>query len=192
MTFLPLARFRRDQGEVVLHDPFRPPFLLRFRTAEEVVDFLRTSVRDPGDIEALRQGLHGWAGVSVRPLSDDEVLTAVANHVIRGELALSAWSSGSDLPALLRPPVKPAMKLGGLPAVPKLVTPPLLPRLELVQISGAGVLLEIKQTLQAVKAALGQIGTANVSIEPAPSGIPPVQASLKQTGSQISSTLGSL
>jgi hypothetical protein len=192
MSFLPLARFRRDQGEVVLHDPFRPPFTLRFRSAAEVVEYLRAWVHDSGDIEKLRQGLHGWAGVSIRPLSDDEVIEAVANHVVRGELALSAWAAESDLPQLLRPPVKPAMKLGGLPAPPKLMTPPLLPRLELVQISGAGVLLEIKQTLQAVKAALGQIASANVSIEPAPSGIPPVQESLKGATSQISSTLGSL
>lgn len=182
---------RRDHREVVLHDPFRPPFAMVFHTATEAAAYLRFWVAEPGGMERLRLYLTHWMGMSVQPMTDDEVIEALATRIVRGELALSSWVSGADLPELLHPPEKQALA-AGLPAPPKLPATPLLPRLELVQIAGAGVLVEIKQTLDQVKAALAEVGGASVSIQPAPTGVPPVQSSLTKAGANISSTLGSL
>jgi hypothetical protein len=125
-------------------------------------------------------------------MSDEEVIEALATRIFRGELTLSSWVSGADLPELLKPPEEQVAALGGLPVPPQIPTPPLLPRLELIQIAGAGVLVEIKETLQQVQAALNAVAGASVSLKPAPSGIPGVQSSLSQAGSKISETLGSL
>ena len=188
----PLVWLRRDHKEFVLHDPFRPPFAMVFQTATEAAAFLRFWVSEPGGMEKLRQSLTQWMGMSVQPMSDEEVIEALATRIFRGELTLSSWVSGADLPELLKPPEEQVAALGGLPVPPQIPTPPLLPRLELIQIAGAGVLVEIKETLQQVQAALNAVAGASVSLKPAPSGIPGVQSSLSQAGSKISETLGSL
>jgi hypothetical protein len=189
MSRLP-THLRRDQEEVVLHDPFEPPFLLRFRTAEDVVRYLRFWRGSSSAMSGLRDALRRASGAPARPWSDDEVIEAVATLVHAGTLALSASSALHSLPESLRPPVPQAVPgAGAIPAVPALPVPPLLPRLELLQIETADVLIEINQGLGEVRSAMGSIGGAGVSLEPVPQGVPPIQAGLSKASASIQSTL---
>ena len=73
-----------------------------------------------------------------------------------------------------------------------LMSPRALPLLEELQIEGAEVLPEIMQTLEQIDVTIAGIGSASVSLEPAPSKIPAISATMDSSSAGITDTLGSL
>ncbi|MYM99106.1 hypothetical protein GTP90_35205, partial [Rugamonas sp. FT81W] len=91
----------------------------------------------------------------------------------------SAAAAPASLPALSE-----------APAIP--VVPNLLPVLEDIRIEGAEVLPELNQALAQVDATIATVGSASLSLEPAPSKVAAIKTALTDATSRTTSTLGTL
>jgi len=107
-------------------------------------------------------------------------------------------SSGFPLGRLSAPPSAAAAPsaLAGLPAlrdVPVVASlPPLLDVLEDVQIEGAEVLPEVKQSLSQISTTLGSVKSASGSMAPAPDKVPAVKTAMDSTSADITQALDKL
>ncbi len=177
--------------------------LIRFRQHADAVFYLRKHSGRPGLITSLRQVLAEHHHIQVRRLSDDEVIEEVARRLLNGSLQLMEMfeprvevpttpqekAAEEEAPAVYIPAAAMAT-----PTAPAVVVPevPLLPLLEEVQIEGAIVLPEIMQTLAQIDLTLGGISLATVSLEPAPSGVPPINSAMRQVSTSAIETLEAL
>lgn len=91
----------------------------------------------------------------------------------------STASALADMPALTDVPVVPQL-------------PPLLDVLEDVQIEGAAVLPEVKQSLEQISATVGSLKKASASISPSPSKVPDVKTTMDSTSADVTASLDKL
>jgi hypothetical protein len=80
--------------------------------------------------------------------------------------------------------------LSSLPAIPALEN--LLPALEDIRIEGAEVLPELNQSLEQVQATIATIGSASLSLDPAPSKVAAIKEALSAASAKTTTTLGDL
>jgi hypothetical protein len=80
--------------------------------------------------------------------------------------------------------------LSDVPVVASL--PPLLDVLEDVQIEGAEVLPEVKQSLSQISSTLGSVKSASGSMAPAPDKVPAVKTAMDSTSADITQALDKL
>ena len=155
----------------------------------------------------LRLDLHELGSPqTVGRTSDREVIAALAGKVVAGTLVLRERDSGGDFldvraafaaaAAKASPPPPAGAVIRPAPPAPPPAPPapevPVLPLLEEVQIEGAEVLPEILQTLEQVKAGLGTLDLASVSLEPAPSAVPGITDAMTKASGDVTSALGDL
>ena len=139
---------------------------------------------------ALRRVLHEQHGADVRWLSDATVIEEAARRLENGSLQLmEVFEPRLEAPSTIveEPEEEAAAEMAPPPG-----PPPLLPLLEELQIEGDEVLPEITQTLEQIDATIAGIGSATVSLEPAPSKIPAISASMQSSSASITDTLASL
>ncbi|NDY93004.1 hypothetical protein [Ideonella livida] len=137
----------------------------------------RQAALRPDDIFALL-GEALWRGGLV-------VAESAFGQVPAGRLTLAPASAGGMSSALSNLP-----SLGAMPSIP--VLPPLLPALEDLQVEGAGVLPEVKESIAQMKTGIDQIASASTSLTPAPDKVPEIQGTLKERSAAVRSTLDSL
>jgi hypothetical protein len=97
---------------------------------------------------------------------------------------------------VIPPPASAAAAAAVAAAVPAALAKkpvlPILPVLEETQIEGAKVLPEVLQALAQLEDTMSRINLATVSLEPAPSGVPDIAATLTDASGSISDTLDRL
>ena len=142
-------------------------------------------------------------GARLGGLNDDQVINALATHLANGtvavvERAVSLTPSSAALAAAgqaaAAAAAAAALDVPTLPPapVPKAPDVPILAALEDVQIEGAEVLPEVNQSLEQIDLTIANAASATTSLEPAPSGVPPIGAALDDASSSVTSTLDDL
>jgi hypothetical protein len=126
-----------------------------------------------------------------------DLLGRIESRLAKLERPAVASSGGLPLGRLSVPPSAGSVSaLAGLPAlsdvpvVPQL--PPLLDVLEDVQIEGAEVLPEVKQSLAQISTTLGSVKSASGSMAPAPDKVPGVKTAMDSTSADITQALDKL
>ncbi len=182
-----MAVLRRNQSQVTLERVRE----LTFADPAEAARYLRHWKSQSAEMTILRGLYREMEGHSPRPLSDEEVILGLARHLARGTLRVRIDDSFA-LPTLLRAgaPEVSATTTASVPAA--LPASPLLPRLEMVQIEGADVLIEVEEALEQIDLTISDIDLASASLDPAPSGISAIQSGLAEATGDISATLGEL
>lgn len=164
--------------------------LIRFRRHDDAAAYLKQLGDAPDILKALRTVLHEHHGVDVARLDDAAVVEAAMRRLETGSLQLmEVFEPRLEAPATTveEPEAEAPVDLAPPPG-----PPPLLPLLEELQIEGAEVLPEIMQTLEQIDVTIAGIGSASVSLEPAPSKIPAISATMDSSSTGITDTLGSL
>lgn len=211
---LPLARLKRHSNLMLLarNSPRTnrvagaQEIRLRFLDLQSASDYLRFWLRDTAAMSLLRQALllsSHWLAVS--RCCDHQVIRAVASQLVSGTLILverrippamvdvpCGHSSESQRTDAHRSSTDMGQKSSARSSSPKRGSLPVLPALEDVQIEGAYVLPEILQTLEQIDVSISNVQLASVSLEPAPSGVPPIKDSMQKSKAAVTSTLDSL
>lgn len=172
---------------------------IRYHRYAEAVRYLRKNRDRPGLADALRRELAERYRIEVGSLSDDGVIEEVERRLRNGSLQLMEMfepkvkgrTTPPQEPKEEQPIVAPATAALAA-AIPVPAAPLLLPLLEEVQIEGAAVLPEIMQTLEQIDLTMARIDLANVSLEPAPSGVPAIGSAMQQASSSVTTTLGAM
>jgi hypothetical protein len=204
---LPLANLPRPPGNVLLMDAFAAPRTanpgdarpVALRALHDAAAYLRFWRQDRGAMASLRSALSRHRQRPVSRLSDDEVIAALARHVADGALVLAEERRVPTAPVAFGAAAGAgALEAPEAPARPRALAPgslssaPLLPLLEKVQIEGAEVLPEVLQTLEQLELSLEKIDLASVSLDPAPSGVPPIDEAMRQASEAVTGTLDDL
>lgn len=113
------------------------------------------------------------------------VLEEHARRARPGRLVAAPGSSASAASALSSLPA-----LSTLPKAP--VVENLLPALEDIRIEGAEVLPELDQSLEQVNASISSVESASLSLEPAPSKVADITASLTEASTRANAALDEL
>jgi len=164
--------------------------IIRYHRDVDAVVFLREHRDLPGLAAALRQALGQHHDLDLRRLSDEEVFAETERRLRNGWLQLmEIFEPRIEAPATVEeePEEETPAEVAAPPA-----PPPLLPLLEELQIEGAEVLPEITQTLEQIDVTIAGIGSATVSLAPAPSKIPAINATMQSSSASITDTLGAL
>jgi hypothetical protein len=196
----PIATFSRRGTSVSLHHAL--DLRVAFRRREDAEAYLSAWKNEDGGMAALRYALRRCErGAVAATMSDDEVIRAVARHIVSGALVLTesappvpiATSFPAQSKASSAVSAAAAALIANLPAaLPKKPVIPTLPALLETQIEGAKVLPEVMQTLAELDATMSNVELATVSLEPAPSGVPDIAAKLKDASGSITETLEGL
>lgn len=166
------------------------------RDAVTYLGFWRGNVTAIADLRyALQRS--GSLPAGPRATGQDELLSLLASQLLSGALLLyeSDWQR-TPPGRLAMPPNSSSSALKSLPALSDLPTapvqPPLLPALKKVQIEGAEVLPEIKQSLAETRATLATLGNVSASLEPAPNKVPEIKSTLEQASTRLRRQLDEL
>ena len=164
--------------------------VIRFRRDSDAAAYLKKLGNAPNLQIALRTVLHEHLGLDVRRLADETVIEEVVRRLENGSLQLmEVFEPRLEAPStIVEEPEEEAPAEVAAPPAP----PPLLPLLEELQIEGAEVLPEITQTLEQIDVTIAGIGSATVSLAPAPSKIPAINTSMQSSSTSITDTLGAL
>ena len=171
--------------------------LTRCHRYAEAVSFLRKHRDDPGLADTLRRELRRRYRIEVAALSDDAVIDEVEQRLLRGVLQLVEWvepkvrgRTGPQEQAAAAPAASAASELAA--AAQTLAAAPVLELLEQAQIEGAKVLPEIMQTMEQIDLTMSGIQLATVSLEPAPNGVPAIDAAMQQASSSVTASLDAM
>lgn len=199
----PFATVIRKGSSVSLHSAL--DLRLAFRRREDAEAYLQGWKNEPSGMESLRYTLRRCErGAAVATLSDDDVIRAIATHIVSGQLVLT--ESAPPIPVATSFPAESsssssasavsaaaAALIAKLPtAIPPKLELPVLPALLETQIEGAKVLPEVLQTLAQLDETMSKVNLAGVSLEPTPSGVPGISEKLKDASSSITNTLDGL
>ena len=164
--------------------------LIRLRRHDEAATYLKRLGTTPEILEALRTVLNQYHGMNVERLSDAQVLQEAVRHLQSGSLQLmEVFEPRLEAPSTI---VAEPQEVAAVEVTPPPAPRALLPLLEALQIEGAEVLPEIMQTLAQIDVIIAGIGSATLSLEPAPSKIPDITATMDSFSADITDTLGSL
>jgi hypothetical protein len=199
---LPLATLWRNSSLILLRERLLER-RLEFSSVDDAEAYLRFWKPEGAAITQMRSALQRAGQPSrVSALSDQDVIRALASALVRGSLVLTesllpppspdwVFPLAADAPsAAAQPPIR-ARQPAPTGPVP-IAAVPLLPLLEEVQIEGADVLPEILQTLEQIDLTMGSIKLAAVSLQPAPSGVAPINAAMQQASASVTATLTDL
>lgn len=180
--------FRDFEKRVEIHSSREG--LIRFRQRSDAANDLRQLSNAPELATSLRKVLHEHHGLDISLLTDAEVIEETLRRLENGMLQLmEVFDPRIEAPATVeaKPSAEPVTEIIPLPA-----RPDLLPLLEELQIEGATVLPEIMQALEQLDIAIEGIGVASVSLDPAPSKIPSIGATMLSSSTSITDTLAAL
>ena len=180
--------FRDFEKRVEIHSSREG--LIRFRQRSDAANDLRQLSNAPELATSLRKVLHEYHGLDVSRLTDAQVIEETLRRLENGMLQLmEVFDPRIEAPATVeaKPSAEPVTEIIPLPA-----RPDLLPLLEELQIEGATVLPEIMQALEQLDIAIEGIGVASVSLDPAPSKIPSIGATMLSSSTSITDTLAAL
>ena len=165
--------------------------LIRFHGHAQAVQYLRRYSDRPGLTITLRRFLSEHHHLQVQRLTDAQVINEVARRLLNGSLQLME-TLAPRVESLVIPEGEIEEQEAEEEVSPAPAPAELLPLLEELQIEGGEVLPEIDQTLEQIDMTAAGIETVTVSLEPAPSGIPAIGASILSSTSSIKTTLGAL
>ncbi|GJJ00698.1 hypothetical protein RugamoR64_12360 [Duganella rhizosphaerae] len=172
----------------------------RFSSSDDACTYLRFWLGEPAARAELKWILQrsgpSLAGAHGGP---DGWLNALAGRLVSGAVIVLEELSRQAQPGRLVAPSTAAASAAALSALPALsaapaipVVPDLLPVLEDIRIEGAEVLPELNQALAEVNATISTVGSASLSLEPAPSKVAAIKTALSDATSRTTSTLGAL
>jgi len=209
----PLATLKRHSRVVHLQHRVAAPAdeaneseQLRFSDLEDAERYLRFWMSDGAAMDQLRFALHasGHSGI-VAHRSDHEVVRALAARLLSHSLVmveegppLKPLTINWELESAAAPPEPPPPavvirpKKKPVPTLYEPPLPPLLPLLEEVQIEGAEVLPEVMQTLEQIDLTMGTLDLADLSLEPTPSGVPPISERMLKASTDVTDTIDAL
>ncbi len=180
--------FRDVQKRVEIGSPREG--VIHFDRLSEAVLYLRRHRHRTSVIATLRQVLFEHQHILVSRMTDDEIINEVSRRLLNGSLQLlEMFEPRIEAPCTVieEPQAEAAVEMAPPPSLP-----PLLPLLEALQIEGAEVLPEIMQTLEQIDVTITSIGSASVSLVPAPSKIPAIGTAMDTSSADITDTLGAL
>lgn len=175
----------------------------RFTSAEDAYRYLRFWVGEPAARAELKWILQR-SGPSLATAHGgvDGWLQALAGRLVGGAVVVMEEHSRQARPGRLVAPASAAgaavaaAALAALPALSALAQIPavvsLLPDLEDLRIEGAEVLPELDQAMAQVNAVIASIGSASLSLEPAPDKITPIKTALADATSRTTAALAAL
>jgi hypothetical protein len=174
----------------------------RFSSAADAYTYLRYWLGEPAARAELRWILQrSGPSLATANSGPDGWLHALAGRLMSGAVVVMEELSRQAQPGRLvaAPSAAGAASVAALSALPALselpaipVVPNLLPVLEDIRIEGAEVLPELNQALDQVNATIGTIGSASLSLEPAPSKVAAIKSTLSDATSRATATLGAL
>jgi hypothetical protein len=157
---------------------------MRFRQRSDAANCLKQLV------VSLCKMLEEHRGQDTSRLTDAQVILEAIRSLENGSLQLmEMYEPRLEAPSTMEeePEAEAPAEMAPPPAPPAL-----LPLLEELQIEGAEVLPEITQTLEKIDATIAGIGSATVSLAPAPSKIPAINATMQSSSASITDMLGAL
>ncbi|MYN17981.1 hypothetical protein GTP81_14570 [Rugamonas sp. FT107W] len=185
-------------GQLALQGQGRMPGARRrFSSSDDAHTYLRYWLGEPAARAELQWILQrsGPSLATAQP-GADAWLHALAGRLMSGAVIVLEELSRQARPGRLVAPASAAAAPSSLPALSEApaipVVPNLLPVLEDIRIEGAEVLPELNQALAQVDATIATVGSASLSLEPAPSKVAAIKTALTDATSRTTSTLGSL
>ncbi|MQA37631.1 hypothetical protein [Rugamonas aquatica] len=172
----------------------------RFASADDAYSYLRYWLGEPAARAELKWILQrSGPSLATAHAGVDGWLHALAGRLVSGAVVVLEELSRQAMPGRLVAPPAAAMSAAALSALPALsavpqipVVPNLLPVLEDIRIEGAEVLPELNDALAQVKVTISTVGSASLSLEPAPTKVAAIKAALSAATERTTSTLGSL
>ncbi|ELX12946.1 hypothetical protein Jab_1c15620 [Janthinobacterium sp. HH01] len=172
----------------------------RFSSADDAYSYLRYWLGEPAARAELKWVLQrSGPSLATAHAGVDGWLHALAGRLVSGAIVVLEELSRQAMPGRLVAPPAAAMSAAALSALPALsavpqipVVPNLLPVLEDIRIEGAEVLPELNQALAQVKVTISTVGSASLSLEPAPTKVAAIKTALSSATERTTSTLGSL
>ena len=172
----------------------------RFSSADDAYTYLRYWLGEPAARAELKWILQrSGPSLATAQAGADGWLHALAGRLVNGAVVVLEELSRQAQPGRLVAPASAAASAAALAALPALsalpaipVVPNLLPVLEDIRIEGAEVLPELNQALAQVKITISTLGSASLSLEPAPAKVAAIKAALTAATSRSTSTLSSL
>lgn len=172
----------------------------RFSSADDAYSYLRYWLGEPAARAELKWVLQrSGPSLATAHAGVDGWLHALAGRLVSGAIVVLEELSRQAMPGRLVAPPAAAMSAAALSALPALsavpqipVVPNLLPVLEDIRIEGAEVLPELNQALAQVQVTISTVGSASLSLEPAPTKVAAIKTALSSATERTTSTLGSL
>ena len=172
----------------------------RFSSADDAYSYLRYWLGEPAARAELKWVLQrSGPSLATAHAGVDGWLHALAGRLVSGAIVVLEELSRQAMPGRLVAPPAAAMSAAALSALPALsavpqipVAPNLLPVLEDIRIEGAEVLPELNQALAQVKVTISTVGSASLSLEPAPTKVAAIKTALSSATERTTATLGSL
>lgn len=172
----------------------------RFVSADDAHNYLRYWLGEPAARAELRWVLQrSGPSLATAHAGADGWLHALAGRLMNGAILVMEEMNRQALPGRLVAPPAAAMAAAALSALPALSSLPaipalenLLPALEDIRIEGAEVLPELNQSLEQVQATIATIGSASLSLDPAPSKVAAIKDALSAATAKTNATLGEL
>jgi len=189
-------------GQALMHGNgvHAPGARRRFVSSEEAFQYLRYWLAEPAARAELRWVLQrSGPSLATSQAGADGWLHALAGRLVSGAIVVVEEMSRQAMPGRLVAPPATAAAVAALAKLPALASMPaiavplnLLPVLEDIRIEGAEVLPELNQSLAQVKATIATIGSASLSLDPAPSKVAAIRTALATATSKTTTTLGEL
>lgn len=171
-----------------------------FASADEAFNYLRYWLSEPAARAELKWVLQRSGPSLVTSHGGvDGWLYALAGRLKAGAVVVLEEHARHARPGRLVAPPSPAASsaaLAALPALSSLPTQPavenLLPVLEDIRVEGAEVLPELDQSLEQVTASISSVESVSLSLEPAPSKVADITASMSEATERANAELGEL
>ncbi|MCU6499849.1 hypothetical protein LPN04_18795 [Rugamonas sp. A1-17] len=172
----------------------------RFSSSDDAHTYLRYWLGEPAARAELKWILQrSGPSLATAHAGVDGWLHALAGRLMSGAVIVLEELSRQAQPGRLVAPASAAASAAALSSLPALSEAPaipvvanLLPALEDIRIEGAEVLPELNQALAQVDATIATVGSASLSLEPAPSKVAAIKTALTDATSRTTSTLGAL
>lgn len=172
----------------------------RFVSSEEAFQYLRYWLGEPAARAELRWVLQrSGPSLATSQAGADGWVHALSGRLVSGAIVVVEEMSRQAMPGRLVAPPATAAAVAALAKLPALASMPaiavplnMLPVLEDIRIEGAEVLPELNQSLAQVKATIATIGSASLSLDPAPSKVAAIRTALATAASRTTTTLGEL